>query len=511
MRQPELFDQSEGLGSMGLCRMPFTPTFEGFRNAARAVLEAEQPPERIWWVEQGGAESPAPTKRAFHVNREFVDLGRMAALHRARDRWSLLYQILWRLTHGEPHLMALKGEATVAQLVRYEKSVRRDLHKMKAFVRFKSVGAGEDERFVAWFEPEHHIVSAAAEFFRRRFSNMRWSILTPLGCAHWEGTGEVQFTPGLSESSKATDDLDELWQVYYRNIFNPARVKTDAMRSEMPQKYWKHLPEAEVIPALLLNADARVNQMLDKVASAAPQLNCGPRPASYDESLRMRSEQASVGVLDRLAAAIMACRDCGAWESATQAVPGEGPVDAKVLVVGEQPGDQEDLQGRPFVGAAGQVLDQALMALGIDRQSLYLTNAVKHFGFKVAGKRRLHERPREGAIHACRGWLMQEISRVDPSVIVCLGVTAANAVLGQRNRLQALRDQTFKLQGRDVIVTTHPAAVLRAANPAAVRAGLLADLARAFALAGQLPDVDSPDVDSPDVESPDADSPDLKR
>lgn len=490
MRQPGLFDQSEDLGPMGLCRLPFTPTFEGFRRAARAALEAERLPERVWWVEEDEAESPTQTTRAFHVNREFVDLGRMAALHRARDRWSLLYQILWRLTHGEPHLMALKGEPAVAQLARYEKSVRRDLHKMKAFVRFKSVGAGEDERFVAWFEPEHHIVPAAAEFFRRRFSNMRWSVLTPLGCAHWEGQGRLRLTPGLSVTSKASDDLDHLWKVYYRNIFNPARVKTDAMRSEMPQKYWKHLPEAELIPALLLSADARVNQMLDAAPPAAAELNCGPRPASYGESLRMRSEQAAVGALDRLSAAIADCRDCGAWESATQAVAGEGPMDAKVLLVGEQPGDQEDLEGRPFTGPAGQVLDQALMTLGIDRHSLYLTNAVKHFGFKVVGKRRLHERPREGTIHACRRWLMQEIAQVDPLVIVCLGVTAATAVLAQRNKLQELRNQTFKLQGRDVIVTTHPAAVLRAANPAAVRAGLIADLARAFALAGQLSDAD---------------------
>ena len=371
----------------------------------------------------------------------------------------------------------------VAQLVRYEKAVRRDLHKMKAFVRFKSVGAGENERFVAWFEPEHHIVQAAAEFFQRRFSNMRWSILTPLVCAHWAGAGRLQFSAGLREKSQATDELDQLWKVYYRNIFNPARVKTDAMRSEMPQKYWKNLPEAEVIPALLLDVDGRLDQMLNSGAAANPSLKCGPRPESYAETLRAQAEQAPAESLTRLRSAMMDCQGCTAWESATQTVPGEGPTDAKIMIVGEQPGDQEDLEGRPFVGPAGQMLNEALVELGIDRQSLYLTNAVKHFSFRVGGKRRLHERPREAAIHACRPWLMQEISLVDPVVIVCLGVTAAHAVLGQRRRLNELCHQTHQLQGRDVVVTMHPAAVLRATNPFSVRARLLADLACAAALA----------------------------
>lgn len=484
MYQSGLFDEETDNAVDGWHRQAFRPTADGFLRAAYEALTAEREPDKIWWVEDEQREDIAvPSKERSHrANQEFCGLVKLAALNCAEDRWSLMYQVLWRLSHGEPFLLALKGDPLVARLMRYEKSVRRDLHKMKAFVRFRSLGEGEDERFVAWFEPEHHIVRVAAAFFSRRFAAMRWSVLTPLGCAHWDGAGELQFSPGLSDVVKASDDLDQLWKVYYRNIFNPARVKTDAMRAEMPQKYWKNLPEAELIPALLLGANAQLDDMLQSAPNAAPVLNCGERPESYPATLRTKSEHSEAAPLSRLNASVMACEGCERWESATQAVPGEGPKDARIMLVGEQPGDQEDLAGRPFVGPAGQLLNEVLDELGVSRQALYLTNAVKHFGFKVSGRRRLHERPRERNIQACRHWLEQEIAVVNPDVIVCLGVTAASAVLGRTVKLNQLRHQSISLGGRAIVATLHPAAILRAPVPTLARGELVQELSRAVAL-----------------------------
>ena len=139
------------------------------------------------------------------------------------------------------------------------------------------------------------------------------------------------------------------------------------------------------------------------------------------------------------------------------------------MLVGEQPGDLEDLNGRPFIGPAGQLLDETLASLGVERQRLYLTNAVKHFRFRPVGKRRLHERPREGEVQACRHWLQREIDLVNPELIICLGATATRSLLGPQARLNELAGRTLPWQGRQVGVVTHPAAVLRSGQPAAMR------------------------------------------
>lgn len=157
-----------------------------------------------------------------------------------------------------------------------------------------------------------------------------------------------------------------------------------------------------------------------------------------------------------------ACRACPLWEPATQTVFGEGPEDARILVVGEQPGDMEDLSGRPFVGPSGKLLDRALAELGIDRSTLYLTNAVKHFHFERRGKRRLHRNPEASHVQACRSWLAGEIERVRPEVIVCLGGTAALAVFGGGFRLMEQRGRWHTLDdGTSALATVHPAWILR--------------------------------------------------
>ncbi|KWR91924.1 UdgX family uracil-DNA binding protein [Cupriavidus sp. IDO] len=161
-------------------------------------------------------------------------------------------------------------------------------------------------------------------------------------------------------------------------------------------------------------------------------------------------------------AQLNACRRCTLWRDATQGVPGEGPGGARIMLVGEQPGSQEDLQGAPFVGPAGHLLDEALHKAGIDRNTVYMTNAVKHFKFELRGKRRLHKTPSQLEMEACGYWLEREIQRIDPLVIVALGATAARSVLGRKSvTLSAMMDEPVEHDGRLVLATYHPSFALR--------------------------------------------------
>jgi DNA polymerase len=162
-----------------------------------------------------------------------------------------------------------------------------------------------------------------------------------------------------------------------------------------------------------------------------------------------------------LAQAVHDCRGCELWGPATQAVFSSGPDDAAVALVGEQPGDREDREGEPFVGPAGRVLADALDAAGLDAEHVYLTNAVKHFRFTERGKRRLHKTPDVAHIRACVPWLEAELSAVRPRVVVALGATAARAVLGREVRIGAERGQLLDGAAHDVVITTHPSALLR--------------------------------------------------
>lgn len=180
---------------------------------------------------------------------------------------------------------------------------------------------------------------------------------------------------------------------------------------------------------------------------------------------------------------IDACRRCPLWERATQGVPGEGPRRARVMLVGEQPGDEEDQQGKPFVGPAGRLLRRAMFEAGLSAEDAYVTNAVKHFSWEPRGKRRIHKTPAQREIAACHDWLEAEMAAVKPVVIVTLGATALGAVLGKKTTITAAREATLVLPGgARVIATYHPSAVLRAPDDDARDAlyrTLVADLGRA--------------------------------
>jgi len=166
--------------------------------------------------------------------------------------------------------------------------------------------------------------------------------------------------------------------------------------------------------------------------------------------------------LVRLKAAARDCRACGLWKNATQTVFGEGKPDAKVMLIGEVPGNREDIEGKPFVGPAGKLLDTALAEAGIDRTKVYVTNAVKHFKFEPRGKRRIHQKPNAAEIAACRPWLDAEIAAVKPRIIVCLGATAAQALLGRDFRVTQHRGEFLKSELAPVVMATvHPSSILR--------------------------------------------------
>lgn len=521
------------------------PDFEAWREAARDALREGYAPGEIDLQDAAVAGTLAlsfeleagPTGVAIaqpYVSQGFLDEARLVSVHRNAGRWNLLYRILYRM-QGNRNLLKFETDSDVAEMNRLASQVRRDLHKMHAFVRFRKVmrpgevllmkhrpevvdevlvpagashngdegehrlvletptpfgvarseieqcepevpeaqlSADDCEHFIAWYQPDHRILPLAAPFFAERFAIMRWSILTPDASVSWDPvTKELLWSAGVPrESAPDEDELEILWRSYYSSIYNPARLNTRAMRSEMPVRYWKNLPEMTLLPTLVTQSKTRVEGMVAKQqekTSAAPFV-----PAEH--------------TAEAIGAALPGCKGCDLYRHATQAVGGVGPRNAKMMVVGEQPGDHEDIQGLPFVGPAGQLLDQTLEELGIDRSELYVTNAVKHFKFVQKGKLRLHENPRLSEITACKPWLLAEIDAVRPKLILCLGASAAKSMLGGTFGLMKQRGEVLTTPfAEQVMATLHPSAILRARDDASrlqMMEMFKADLAKAALL-----------------------------
>jgi DNA polymerase len=382
--------------------------------------------------------------------REFVDAARVVARHADPKRWELLYRLLWRLQQDR-NFLRVETDDDVAALRRMERQVQRDLHKMHAFVRFRCVTDEQgQEHYIAWYRPDHDVLQMAAPFFRERFPEMRWTILSPTQSVGWDPeTRELSWGPGVPrEAAPQDDELEPMWRSYYAAIFNPARVNPRAMRAEMPVRYWQNLPEIELLPQLLTTAGGRVETMMKSQTkeSAEPYL---PKEKT----------------LPAIVASLPGCRGCDLYQHAIQVVPGAGRAQARLMLVGEQPGDEEDKQGLPFVGPAGRVLDEVLEELQIDRREIYVTNAVKHFKFLQRGKLRLHQTPRLSEVTACRPWLLAEIEAGRPRVVVALGATAAKSLLGAKFALMKQRGTVVASPwAEQVIATVHPSAVLRAVD-----------------------------------------------
>ena len=603
-------------------RILLEPEFEAWRGAAREALRLGYRPEEL-----DLQDSAAPTTLELalessevatgepvvspHVPKAFLEAARFAAVHRDTGRWNLLYRVLYRL-QANRDLLKNEVDDDVAQMLRLEGQVRRDLHKMHAFVRFRmvlepgsamarpvvidepvlasadpsahhlvlatptpfgvtrrevprcepdgsdeagklakdgraaldahtsesmygapsgdawlsvagdgvEVGRGKEdglaappqlasalvgdpdsldahisesrygapggdawygtpgerggcEHFVAWYEPDHRILPLAAPFFAERFGIMRWSILTPDASVSWDPvTKRMAFGPGVPrESAPAEDELEELWRTYYASIYNPARLNPEAMRSEMPVRYWKNLPEVSLLPELITKSHTRVSTMVtaqQQKPTAEPFV-----PAQH--------------TLPVIRAALPECKGCDLYRHATQAVPGRGMAHAALMLVGEQPGDQEDVQGEPFVGPAGKLLGKIMEEVGIVASEVFVTNAVKHFKYVQRGKLRLHQSPRMSEISACRPWLLAEVEAVQPKLILCLGASASKALLGGTFALMREHGKVRETPyARQVMATIHPSAVLRARDESSRKAMhefLATDLALAWEVA----------------------------
>ena len=457
--------------------LPRTGTFDAWRAAVRDLVRAGVPPGEVQWSRGGpdatlfetavraSPDAPAPT-----VPRRFVELARLCAHHSDRERFALLHMLLARL-QAERGLMEVVTDPLVARLNRLAKAVRRDVHKTHAFVRFREIHAPDGSpaheararrRFGAWFEPEHPTLEIAAPHFARRFTDMDWTIATPDLAAVFED-GAMRLTEDGPREPPPQDDTQELWNTYYANIFNPARLKIGAMRAEMPRKYWRNLPEARLIPELIATAGARVEEMRERMPSTPP-----PRVAAIARA-RAQHEETGMDLFGHNSIAALhdearGCTRCALHEMATQVVFGEGPPTADLMVVGEQPGDKEDLAGRPFVGPAGQLFDDVAERAGMDRSQVYVTNAVKHFKFQPRGKRRIHQKPGAGEVTACRWWLDQERELVKPRVILAMGATALHSLTGDGKGLLKRRGSVERARGgaeEPVFVTVHPSFLLR--------------------------------------------------
>lgn len=463
----------------------------GWRAAARRLRLADAAPQTVRWLVAGEGDLfaeerlPPPAAGAFVAPKALVDLAEEALLNRAPDRFDLLYRLLWR-ARDEPHLLGRRADQEVARAFDYQHQTRRAEHHLHAFVRFRRVktgAAGEPEAYAAWIDPPHFVIEKAAPFFIRRLANVRFSIASPYVRVAWDGEALTRH-PGVPRSDiPETDACEDDWRAYYAATFNPARLNASLMTQHMPRHYWRGLPEADAIAALVAEAPRRAATMV--AAAPSPPTVLAERLAA--RQLEPAAAPACPTSLDELRAAVLGCRRCPLHHNTTQAVPGEGAPDAPLMIVGEQPGDLEDLRGRPFVGPAGEVLAGALRDAGVVRDQVWLTNAVKHFKHERRGKRRLHKTPDPQDIAACGDWLAIERRLVKPRVVLALGATAARALAGRPVAIGRARGEAFTLaDGAAMIPTYHPAYILRLPDGGdrdKARQALVTDLALAAATA----------------------------
>lgn len=457
-------------------------TFPEWRVVARELLMHEVAPELVTWNQVGvldadlfsGAPDLAPSAdnvpagltpirqappHLLRIPRALMDMLQSAACCRVPDRWAFLYRVIWRWQHGE-HDVQSPADADGARLHAMVKAVRREEHDMHAYIRFRErpLDAGPPQ-FAAWFEPRHDVLPQVAEHFKHRMGGVTWMIGTPEASVMWDGAS-LHHTGPLMKSAADLDDAGEaLWLTYYRSIFNPARVNAQLMQSHIPSRFWKSLPEGAIVPSMVSNAELGARSTGQ--AQAVGRKSGATIPIAPADAQPERQQPSK---LDE-------CRRCDLWQYATQAVGGAGPKKAQIMLVGEQPGDQEDLAGEAFIGPAGKLLDRVFEAAGLERRAIYLTNAVKHFKWEPRGKRRLHKTPAQREVEACHYWLDKELAAVKPKVIVALGATALKSVLGSGSaKLGESLGKAIRHEDRWVVTVYHPSYILRVPDEATKQA-----------------------------------------
>ncbi|HEV2650471.1 MAG TPA: TIGR03915 family putative DNA repair protein, partial [Rhizomicrobium sp.] len=292
----------------------------GFRRAVRYLIAHSVAPSDVEWADDTTpglfGDEAMVVSSPVTLPRSVSEVISTAVCHRDQERYALLYQLVWRVLHGERDLLEVHSDPLVFRLSRLSKEIHRDLHKMHAFVRFRQVVADDgSERFVAWFEPDNFILEATGPFFVERFGSLDWSILTPIGSLHWDRKLLTVGPPARREDAPQSDALETAWTGYFESTFNPARTNPDLMRQHMPKKYWRNMPEAAAIPGMIQAARSRVTDMIEQEIQM-------PAKRNPDKAVARMAEQApeSLAALNRIIAASEPL-----VPAATRAVLGEGP------------------------------------------------------------------------------------------------------------------------------------------------------------------------------------------
>lgn len=428
--------------------------FNLWRFHARRLLAAQVEPDQVLWqsfshptlfdVANGVHERSVQRRRdqaatPLVVPRRFLEFGRVVASYRDSRRWTLLYELLWRLCHGEHELLNDLDDPVVRECKRMERAVRVECRHTLRTLRFSNVQWAGETLALAWHSPHHVVLPLIVPSLCARFGRRQFAILTPTQSVYWDGL-RVHYGDGFSEGAKVNSD----------EIVSAWRARFEAA-------------------AGLHDGESRNG------VSMAAGSNGGPSGRS--------------AALATARAAAATCRACPLYKSGTQTVFGMGDPNARLMLIGEQPGDVEDQQGIPFVGPAGRLLEGALEELGIRRESVYLTNAVKHFKWEPRGNRRVHKKPSVAEMKACHPWLERELALVSPEVVICLGSTAARAVLGRTVKISEARGGPHaSTLAPAVFVTMHPSAILRIPDEAqrdAQYRALLKDLRAAIRHLGE--------------------------
>jgi len=395
--------------------------WSGWRQAARQLVLAGIPPNEVTWSVGGDSDALPEATGAFHLPRSLVGLAAHAFQAREVERFGLLYSLVWR-AHGGERIMEDVTDPDLTLARRLALAVRADAHRMRTHVRFLPVSEDGRSRYLGWYAPAHYVLPANAQLIAQRFPDLTWSIVTPDGAAHWDGT-TLRFGAGV------------------RSIEDDATL----------QVWWDQF-----------GADLLHDAVEGSSVPPAEDVDEAPRPPDRPAVGPVVLPSAASPALLETAREAAGCERCPLHGPATQTVFGEGPAGATVMFVGEQPGDQEDVIGRPFVGPAGQMMDRALEEAGIDRRIVYVTNAVKHFKFVPRGKRRIHQTPEVSEIEACRFWLDLEREQVKPKLIVLMGGSAARTATGRAVTISRERGRPITLpDGQMAFVTVHPSFLLR--------------------------------------------------
>jgi uracil-DNA glycosylase len=431
LQHPKSFDEWR-LDVLKLLQMNTTP------NDVLWSFDDHQP---NLWFDSINSDANFPLKIPARLKELLMTL----SMHQSPTRWNLMYRILYRTIHGEKNLLDDPGDPDVAAALRMQYEIEKDIHRFHAFLRFKKHIDNEGEIFIAFYKPDHSILRAALQTFVERFGSMRWVIFTPECSAYWN-TKTLAIQDTKIDIPQVNDqEMETLWSSYYSSVFNPTRSNEKLLKQHIPSRFRSNMPELEDVDHLLQNASKRTDHMIESAPSLAIS--------------------SSVESLQDLNIQLQQCVACPIGLNGTRAVAGQGSFGG-IMLIGEQPGDEEEKSGNPFVGPAGEVLNQVFHDLNLNRNMIYITNAVKHFKFVMRGKSRIHDRPSPAEIGICRSWLNEEIRFVQPPVIICLGASAAQSVLGVKLDVgKNLNKEFTHPSGAIILVTYHPAAILRVPDP----------------------------------------------